>query len=171
MTYVQKFLASAAVVSFAVIGTTLFSHPANAQIAQDKTNIWSCNVTGVVMLPIGDRDGHSLQISNFECRVDSGPLAGGFATGATTWEWDGPKNNMITFTLAVRKPGAVVVLKGTSGGNTLIMTDGKPTGSIGSGRYEYALATGPWAPLSGKSENWNLKSTGPGAFMVESVVQ
>jgi hypothetical protein len=105
------------------------------------------------------------------CRVESGPLAGGLATGEMSWEWDGVNGKELTFRLIVRKPGATAVLRGTSGGMTLIMTDGKMTGITGSGHYDYVLATGSWAPLAGKSETWTFKGLSPQDFSVEGKVE
>ena len=97
--------------------------------AQDNTNIWTCwDVNSAGPEPVGDRPGHALTYNQDICRVKSGPLAGGLASGDMSWEWDGLQSKELTFRLIVRKPGATAVLRGTSGGMTMIMTDGKPTG-------------------------------------------
>jgi hypothetical protein len=122
-------------------------------------------------VPVGDREGHAISNGEWMCRVDSGPLVGGMATGTGVWEWDGPKGSEVTFSIVVRKLGAVAVLRGTAGNMTMTMTDGKPTALTGSGRYDYVLATGAWAPLAGKSETWANKYTSKTDFSVESTLQ
>ena len=140
--------------------------------AEDNTNVWTCwDVGGPPPDPDGDRPGHSLTYNRDLCRIESGPLAGGIATGDMTWEWDGLNGKELTFTLIARKPGASAVLRGTTGGMTLIMTDGKITGITGSGRYDYVLTTGSWAPLSGKSETWTFKGISPQDFSIEGKLE
>jgi len=142
--------------------------------AQENTNVWTCsNFSAIAPEPLGDRENHALTLSQWGCRVVSGPLAGGVAIGDNTWEWDGPTGKELTFRLVVRKPGATAVLRGTSGSQMVTLTAGKATGMTGTGRYDYVLATGSWAPLAGKSETWTIKSGGPGPldFSVESTLE
>ncbi len=140
--------------------------------AQDNTNNWACwDVSSTGPEPVGDRPGHALTYNQDICRVESGPLAGGVASGDMSWEWDGPQSKELTFRLIVRKPGATAVLRGTSGGMTMTMTDGKPTGITGTGRYDYVLATGSWASLAGKSETWTFKGISPMDFSIEGKVE
>ena len=102
--------------------------------AEDNTNVWTCwDVGGPPPEPVGDRPGHTLTYNQDLCRIESGPLVGGIATGDMSWEWDGPNSKELTFRLIVHKPGASAVLRGTSGGMALIMTDGKVTGVHGVG--------------------------------------
>jgi hypothetical protein len=140
--------------------------------AEDNTNVWTCwDLHGPPPEPVGDRPGHSLAYNQVVCRVESGPLAGGLATGDMSWEWDGANSKELTFRLIVHKPGASAVLRGTSGGMALIMTDGKVTGVTGSGRYDYVLTTGSWAPLAGKSETWTFKGLSPQDFSIEGKLE
>jgi hypothetical protein len=140
--------------------------------AQENTNVWTCRNFGAgTQEPIGDREGHMLVLGEWNCLAQSGPLAGGIATGDVAWEFDGPKANLLTFRLVVRKPGSIAVVRGTGGTFTLTMTGGKATGSTSTGRYDYVLATGDWVPLLGKSETWVTKTTSPGEFSCESTLQ
>ena len=41
----------------------------------------------------------------------------------------------------------------------------------GSGRFDYVLATGDWAPLAGKSETWALTGINPWEWTVEGAVK
>ncbi len=136
--------------------------------AQDMTNVYTCRNTGADLQPLGDREappgqGHWLMISGLSCHIDSGPLAGGVASGSGTWELNGPTSKELAFSFVVRKPGATVVVHGTEG-----KMDGP---AAGSGRFDYVLATGDWAPLAGKSETWALKGTGPWEWTVQGKVQ
>ena len=157
--------------AIAASAATLFPSQPTAQTAQDKTNVWTCMDLGGVELPVGDREGHSITNGQWMCRVDSGPLAGGLATGTGVWEWGNHKGREVTFSIVVRKPGAVAVLRGTEGSMELTIAEGKPTGLTGTGRYDYVIATGDWARLAGKSETWANKYTSRTDFSVESTLQ
>ena len=160
---------AAAFAAATVTQTTVFVAPVHAD---DNTNVWTCRNFGApTQEPLGDREGHMLWQSEWNCLVQSGPLVGGVATGDAAWEFDGPKANLLTFRLVTRKPGSVAVVRGTGGTLTLIMTDGKVTGATSTGRYDYVLATGDWQRLAGKSETWLTKTTGPDEFSCESKVQ
>lgn len=163
------FLMSLAVATGAVL---ILPSPSAAQTAPGTTTEWTCkNASGGAPEALGDREGHVLVTKEFTCQVDSGPLVGGALQGGDTYEFDGPKGNMLAFSFIVRKPGAVVVAHATEGNQLLTIADGKVTGVKGSGRYDYVLATGPWAPLGGKSETWEVKTAGPEGFTIESKLQ
>ena len=50
--------------------------------ADDNTNVWTCRDFGApTREPLGDREGHMLHSSQWNCRAKSGPLAGGTFTG------------------------------------------------------------------------------------------
>ena len=159
---------SMAVAAIAAGGAMQFAAPSVAQTAQDMTNVYTCRNIGADLQPLGEREappgqGHWLMVSGLSCHIDSGPLAGGVATGSGTWELNGPTSKELTFSFVVRKPGATVVVHGTEGK----MDDP----AAGSGKFDYVLATGGWAPLAGKSETWTLKGTGPWEWTVEGKVQ
>jgi hypothetical protein len=158
---------------FAVISATalLAPAPSAAQTSEEKANTWTCFDAGGVVMPIEDRDGHAITDAQWMCHVDSGPLAGGMATGTGVWEWDGNHGREVTFSIVVRKHGAVAVLRGSEGKMTMTMSDGKPIGLAGNGRYDYVLATGPWAPLAGKTETWTNSYTSKTDFLVNSMLQ
>ena len=101
-------------------------------------------------------------ISGFSCHVEFGLLSGGIATGTYTWEMDGPKATELAETFVVYKLGAIAVARGT---------EGAAEGSTGSGRYDYVMATGDWAPLAGKSETWVERIASPWEFSFQSTLQ
>ena len=119
------------------------------------------------MEPIGDREGHSILVSQGSCRIDGGPLSGGVSTDMSVCEWDGAKAVRLSVTGVIRKPGATVVYGGASANLTLAITDGKVRGWAASGQDKYLLATGSAAPLTGRSFTWTAKPTGAGQFAVE----
>jgi hypothetical protein len=123
------------------------------------------------VIPVGDREGHTIANREWQCHVDSGPLAGGIATGTGVWEWDGTHARQVAFNIIVRKHGSVAVLRGTEGKMTMTLSEGKPIGVAGSGQYDYALATGQWASLSGKTETWMGSYISKTDFMVNGTLQ
>jgi hypothetical protein len=135
---------------------------APSAIAQEKTTAWTCQGVGSgAPEPLGDREGHSIEVGQYSCRADSGPQAGSVGTGTDMWEWDGPKATLISSSGVARKPGSTSAWKFTEGEQTLTMTDGKVTGCTGSGRGKNVLATGGWASMAGTSFRCTWKCVGP----------
>jgi hypothetical protein len=154
--------AAAAIIAFAAF--------APIAVAQEATATWTCQDVGPIdqTEKLGDREGHSLSVGQYSCRIDGGPLSGGIATGTDIWENDGPKSVRLSASGVIRKAGSVAVYSGGTGNYSQIVTDGKVTGWMASGTDKYVLGTGDWAPLAGKSETWTAKpSAGPGQFLVE----
>jgi hypothetical protein len=116
---------------------------------------------------LGDREGHTVAVGQFTCRVEGGPTDGGILTGITIVEWDKGSAVLLSGTGITRKPGAVTAYQHLEGKSSLVMTDGKPTGVAGSGRGRYTLATGSAASLVGKTYGYTFSTTGPGQFVVE----
>jgi hypothetical protein len=116
---------------------------------------------------LGDREGHTVAVGQFTCRVEGGLTDGGILTGTTINEWD--KGNAVVLSASgiTRKPGAVTAYQILEGKQSLVMTDGKPTGITGSGRGRYTLATGSAASLAGKTYSYTFSTTGPGQFVVD----
>jgi hypothetical protein len=145
-----------------------FAALAPSAIAQDAASTWTCQDVGASQPePLGDREGHSLFVGDYSCRIDGGPLSGGVVTGSNIWEHDGPKSTRLASQGVIRKPGAVVAFAGGMGSIVFTMTDGKVTGWTASGTGKNVLAAGAWAPLAGKANTWTAKPTGPGQFLVE----
>ena len=149
-----------------------FAAFAPGAVAQEITDTYTCLSLGAgAPEPLGDRDGHSISIGEYSCRVDSGPMSGGVVTGTGILEWDGPNAVMRSNSGVMRKPGATVVYVGTEGKLALTMTDGKVTGFTASGRGTNVVATGSAASVAGKSTTWTAKSTGPGQFAIEDKIE
>jgi hypothetical protein len=145
---------------------------APSAVAQENTFTITCqDVGGGAPEPLGDREGHSILVSEYSCRADSGPLSGGVWTGRAIWEFDKTNAVLISNTGVVRKPGATAVYQDTAGKLALTMTDGKVTGFASTGRGSYLMAIGNAASLAGKSYTFTAKPTGPGQFTVELKVE
>ncbi len=137
----------------------------NVAQAEDPHGHNVCRQVGA-FLPeqLGDREGHALSISQESCLNTEGDGAGAVETGASMWEWDGPKAKLLSGYGVARKPGATFVFQPTDGTLEVTMTDGKPSGWTASGHAIVTLATGPWASYIGRTGEWTSKSTGPQVF-------
>jgi hypothetical protein len=129
---------------------------------------FSCNAIGnSPPEPLGDREGHAVGVGQFACRTEGGPLDGAVLTGTQIWEYDRTNAVGLAGSGVVRKPGALAVYQNNESKLALTLTDGKVTGSTGSGRGRYALATGAAAALNGKTYSYTFASTGPFQFVVD----
>ncbi len=119
--------------------------------------------------PVGDRAGHALQVSNYSCRAEGGPMEGGVMTGTNIFEWDGGKAVILSGGGVVRKSGSILSYRVTEGSITLLMTDGKVSGYTGSGKGVVNLATGVTAALNGKTYSYTIQPLTPGQFAIETI--
>jgi hypothetical protein len=145
----------------------LLSAFASIAAAEEPKAKWTCQDVGPLSTneSIGDRDNHSISVSTYSCRIDSGPWAGAIATGQAIWEHDGAKHVLLSNQGVVRKPGSFAVFNSPTGELSLIMTDGKVTGMTASGTGTTLFASGGWKKLV--NETWTAKGTGPGQFTLE----
>jgi hypothetical protein len=142
-----------------------FAAFAPSALAQEDIIKYACQSVGnSAPEPLGDREGHSISVEQFSCRVESGPMSGGVMSGALIWEWDKTNAVLISGSGVVRKPGATVVYKDVEGKLALTMADGKVTGFTASGGVNFPIATGSGASLAGKSAAWTATPTGPDQF-------
>jgi hypothetical protein len=143
---------------------------APSALAQGKTftEHWVCQDVGGPMLePLGDREGHSIEVTPYSCRVETGPMTGGVATGTNILEWEKTNATMISGAGVARKPGSTFVYKLTDGKLTITITDGKVTGGSAEGHYKVMVGTGDAAPAQGRTTTWVVKVVGPGQFTVD----
>jgi hypothetical protein len=149
-----------------------FAAFAPSAVAQENTTwTYTCQDVGASSSPepLGDKEGHSISVSQYSCRAGPGPQAGGVMTGVAIWEWNGPNAVLLSDSGIVRKLGAIVVYKNAEGKLTLTTMDGKVTGWTASGGGVDTVATGDWASMAGKRFHWTAKPVGPGSqFTVES---
>ncbi len=152
----------------AVIALSLTSGLALAQAAAFQSN---CTFHGwLARDPIGDREGHGLQVSAATCAVTGGVLDGTVETHHAIYEHDKGAASQHAADSVFRKPGARAVARMTSGTLEIVMKDGKPAGWTASGKGVWAMATGTAAPLAGKTFTYAARSTGPLSYVLESVL-
>ncbi len=143
-----------------------FSAYAPGVLAQEDIKYACQGIGASAPEPLGDREGHSISVEQFSCRVESGPMSGGVLSGALIWEWDKANAVLISGSGVIRKPDATVVYKDSDGKLALTMADGKVTGFTASGGVSFPIATGSGASLAGKSAAWTATPIGPDQFDV-----
>jgi hypothetical protein len=148
--------------SGAAVVATAFAAFAPGAVAQEKDICQSVGSTAPE--PVGDREGHAIQVDMISCRVEGGALAGGITTGQDIWEWDKTNAKMVSVTGLVRKAGATAAYELTDGTIALTLADGKVTGFTATGKGRYQLATGSAASLAGKTFTFTAKPTGAGQW-------
>ena len=57
--------------------------------------------------PLGDRDGHSIDVFQFTCRIEGGPLDGGVMTGMTISEIEKTTSIGLSGAGVIRKAGGL----------------------------------------------------------------
>jgi hypothetical protein len=129
------------------------------------------NIGALAPEPLGDREGHSISIGQFSCRVEAGPMSGGVMSGMVIWEWDKTNAILVLGNGVVRKPGATVVYRDMDGKLALTLADGKVTGYTASGHVSFPIATGGGISLAGKSASWTSWPTGPDQFEIADKVE
>jgi hypothetical protein len=122
------------------------------------------------MEPVGDREGHAVQVSHGTCRLVGGPLDGAVMATNTIWEHDKGAAKALSGDGVIRKPGAMAAYRLSSGTFAFVMKDGKVAGWTASGKAMYTMATGTAAALAGKSFSWTAQPTGASEYVIESVL-
>jgi hypothetical protein len=136
--------------------------------AQENIAVFACQlVGGAQSQPLGDRDGHTLSITQISCLAKAGVLSGGVLTGSSIYELAKGNGILITASGVITQPGQTAVYVATEGTLAFVMTDGKVTGTTTSGRGSYPIATGGWSALAGKPFTYSTHPTGPGLFEID----
>lgn len=152
--------------------TAILALHSGAVCAQSTTSKSSCTVMGATYLePVGDRDGHSLQTSVANCRIEGGDFDGAVSSLHTVWEQDKLNGNVLSGDGVLRKPGAMASYRQISGQRTYVLKDGKVVGWTATGKAIYNLASGGFAAYAGKSFTWSARSTMPGQFAIETAME
>jgi hypothetical protein len=121
--------------------------------------------------PLGDREGHNLQVADATCGVQGGVMDGAVVTQQVLWEWDKGVATLVSSQSIYRKPGATLVGVGRNGKLNLQTTEGRVTGWTGSGVLTFGLATGSAAALEKKNATWTGRPTGNRTYVLEFVVE
>jgi hypothetical protein len=131
----------------------------------------SCTNISRAPEPLGDREGHSLQILEGTCRIEGGLLDGAVGPLSGIYEWNGPTAVALSSSGLYRKPGVHAAWVNTDLKLSLTMVDGKPVGTTASARGRFLVVTGSAAALSGKAYSATTKSTGPGLFSMDITME
>lgn len=149
-----------------VVGALVVATP--AAWAQTKSTCFNEGPAAVEQ--VGDREGHTINVSRAVCTMEGGAFDGAVMTQHAVWEGDKAVSTMVSADGVARRPGGVLVYRLNAGTLTLTMQDGKPTGWTASGKGVYPVAGGNMAVLAGKSFTWTARSTGPRSYVIESKV-
>jgi hypothetical protein len=129
---------------------------------------YECNIVGTNSPePVGDRERHSVQVTQTSCVALDGLMKGASFTGISINEWDGTKGTLLLAGGVHRMPGSMAVTEAIEISATVIVQDGKPVGVTGSGKVLFKFASGAFASLAGKTYKLTYKSTGPTRFEQE----
>lgn len=153
---------------FAVVYSSLSLIGASSAAMAETMGRWECSYVGPVSQePIGDKDGHRIVNVEYSCLGVEGAVLGTLYTGSVTSEWDGPQGKYIAGGGTIRGAGGLAVSFLTEGTGSMVMKDGKPIGTQGSGKGAFQFASGTLAALSGKTDTWQTKPAGFGRFTLE----
>ena len=118
--------------------------------------------------PIGDRAGHVISLSHYSCTSEGGLADGAIITGVNYYEIDKGNGTFVSGNGAVRKAGSIAIYNFTQGSYTLVMTDGKVTGSQGLAKIAFKFASGTMAPYAGKTGTLKYHTVSGGQFVGET---
>ena len=139
-------------------------------LAGGTTSHFTCRVTKTSQLDHLGRDGQPAELSQFTCRVRGGLLDGFVATGTNIWEPGKSRAVLIGSIVVARKANAAVVYEVQQATRTFTEAAGPAARWEGAGRGTYKLATGPAAPLAGKSFRSIARYDGPGTFTIHATI-
>ncbi|MDB5820077.1 MAG: hypothetical protein JWQ11_3717 [Rhizobacter sp.] len=117
--------------------------------------------------PIGDREGHGLQIHDYSCVNQGGPEDGAVMTGSSVAEYDSTGSVMLVGSGMLRKPGGLAVYELSEQQTRLVMRDGKVAGFAGASKGQYKLGTGSLAAISGKNYTSTFHSISASQFVID----
>lgn len=120
--------------------------------------------------PLGDREGHGIQVTDASCISEGDSMDGAVMTSRTIWEFDKGAWNILSGDGVTRMRGVASAYRTTAGSLTFVMKDGKPVGWTATGKGVFTLATGAAAALAGKTFTWTANATGPRRYTMESKV-
>ena len=129
---------------------------------------WECNVVGTASQdPIGDRDGHRLVSFQYSCFGVDGLLKDTVYTASGISEWDGSQGKYLSAGGIVRAPGGLAVTQITEAIGSVVMKDGKPAGTVTSGKAQFTFASGTLSALSIRPVKFESKPISAGRFGIE----
>lgn len=144
---------------------------AAAALAGEPTSRFDCHVTGTESLPGLAPAGGVAELTRFTCRVRGGPLDGFEATGTNIWDGEQRRGRLLGSLVLARRDTAVVVYELTRVTRDPGQRGADASSWEGRGTGIYRLATGPAVALAGRTFRSIARSSGPGAFTIETVVE
>jgi hypothetical protein len=114
--------------------------------------------------------GQSVSVGNYTCQMVGGPLDGGIVTGTSIWHYEKGVGKGMSGAGVTRRPDAQAVWDQSEATMNLHVAEGRVTGYSGTGKGQFKLATGAASALNGRLYKFNFRSTGPGSFEVETIV-
>jgi hypothetical protein len=113
-----------------------------------------------------DKDGQSFSVGGATCRVVGGPLDGAITTSQTIWHYPSRGiGKMVVNAGVTRGAAAQAVWVATEATITL-----QPGGFVGEGKGVYRVASGAASMLEGRSFHFKFRSTAPGQYDHETVM-
>jgi hypothetical protein len=129
---------------------------------------YECTLIGTAAQELlGDRTGHALLTIQYTCVGVEGLLKDAVYTATNVAEVDGFKRTYLFGGGVHRVAGGVAVSQIVEGTGSLEIKDGKPAGATNSGKIVFKFASGILTALSGKTLNFQAKTTGVGRFVTE----
>jgi hypothetical protein len=131
---------------------------------------FDCRVTGTAALERLGREGQTVELSQFTCRITGGILDGFVAAGTNIWEPGADSAATLLGSIVVaHKAGSVVVYEVEQATRKGAGPDGKAR--AGSGHGHYKLATGTAAALAGHAFRTVARREGPDRFSIDAIVE
>ncbi|GLH80521.1 hypothetical protein SSBR45G_54300 [Bradyrhizobium sp. SSBR45G] len=155
---------SSAILLCSAIGLCCIGSAARAEVLAH----YECSIIGpAVPEPIGDRPGHTLATVQFSCFAVDGAIKGAVYTAVNVAEWDGTKGTYQFAGGVHRIAGGFAVTQLSEGHATVVIRDGQPVGTEGTGKAVIKYAAGTLAQLDGKALAFVTKTTGLGRFNLD----
>ncbi len=143
---------------------------AGGAFAREDASRFDCHVTDIEPLAHLASGGGTAELARFTCRVRGGLLDGFVATGTSIWDGQQRDGGLLGSLVVARKDSAVVVYELTRVSRNARPPGADPRSWEGRGSGIYRLATGTATGLAGKTFHSVSRSSGPGSFTIETVV-
>ena len=150
----------------AALGVALVSMPATAEMRFH----YDCRVVFTEKVAQLGRQGETVDLAHFKCRVSGGVLHGFVVSGTNLLELHPDGATLIGSTVIAQKGASTLAYEVNGSTRRPIKSKGRVVGWESTGSGIYQRATGSAAPLEGKSFTAIARSSGPGTFTIDTVV-
>ena len=141
-----------------------------APVAAEMRFHYDCRVVHTERIPYLGRQGQTAELSHFKCRVSGGLLDGFVATGTNILEPHERGAQLVGSTVIAQKADSTLAYEVNDATRRLITNKGGVVRWESTGTGVYRRATGSAAPLAGKPFTALVRSAGPRAFTIDTVV-